>query len=192
MKLPELSPSHREINLSAKRMVLWEYGTDENAKEADFDIVAAFRATHAYPLRVVTTLLRQHARRVDSSASVYARTKRMISIITKLQRTRSMQATTMQDMGGCRAVVDTIESVAKLTEQFRQISPQLDDPREYNYIANPKPDGYRSVHFVVKYRPKSRRTSIYQVVASKFKLDRSCNTSGQLPWKRLIFSLSKL
>ena len=164
MRLLSLPVSHREVNMAAKRMVLWNYGSDEALMEADFDKVALFRATHAYPLRVVTTLLKQHARTVDPSATVYARTKRMASIITKLLRTPSMQATTMQDVGGCRAVVDDIVSVAKLTDQFRNISPQLEDPREYNYVTNPKPDGYRSVHFVVKYKPKN---TAYQHLPSR-------------------------
>src|SRR5271165_3693154 len=101
MKLLTPTVSNRQVNMAAARMVEWLY-TSEDVKEADFDAVANFRATHAYPLRVVTTLLRQRAQEVDPHATVYARTKRMISIILKLQRTPSMQATTMQDMGGCR------------------------------------------------------------------------------------------
>jgi hypothetical protein len=156
MRLVKLNESNREINMAAQRMVEWQYADEyEPLRTEDFDRVAAFRATHAYPLRVVTTLLRQRAHIIDPSASVYARTKRMVSIIMKLERNHSMQVTTMQDLGGCRAVVNSIESVAKLTEQFREISPKLDDPKEYNYIRNPKPDGYRSVHFVVRYRPRS-------------------------------------
>jgi len=211
MKLLTPTVSNRQVNMAAARMVEWLY-TSEDVKEADFDAVANFRATHAYPLRVVTTLLRQRAQEVDPHATVYARTKRMISIILKLQRTPSMQATTMQDMGGCRAVVDTIESVAKLTEQFREISPKLDDPREYNYITHPKPDGYRSVHFVVKYRPKSkayqrlpsRRIEIQIRSALQHKWATALETidlfteqtlktgGGQYSWKRFFILTSSL
>ena len=102
----------------------------------------------------------------------------MISIILKLQRTPSMQATTMQDMGGCRAVVDTIDSVAKLTDQFKQIITKLDDPKEYNYIRHPKPDGYRSVHFVVKYRPKAKA---YQHLPSR-RIEIQVRSSLQHKW----------
>jgi hypothetical protein len=91
MKLLALTVSNREVKLAAQRMVVWEYGADEALKGADFDRVAGFRATHAYPLRVVTTRLRNRARAVDPSATVYARTKRMISIIMKLGRNPSMQ-----------------------------------------------------------------------------------------------------
>jgi hypothetical protein len=70
-----------------------------------------------------------------------------------------MQMTTMQDIGGCRAVVDSIGAVARLTEQFRLLKPELDGPKEYDYISQPKADGYRSIHFVVKYKPKSKAYS---------------------------------
>jgi Region found in RelA / SpoT proteins len=158
MKLLISGESNRQINMAAQRMVEWLY-TDDDVKQDDFDTVAAFRAAHAYPLRVVTSLLRQRAKGVDRAATVYARSKRMISIILKLQRTPTMQMTTMQDLAGCRAVVDSIESVARLTEQFRQMKAGLDDPKEYDYITRPKKDGYRSIHFVVKYRPKSKAYS---------------------------------
>jgi ppGpp synthetase/RelA/SpoT-type nucleotidyltranferase len=158
MKLIVSNKSNRQVNMAAQRMVEWLHN-DEELEQEDFDTVAAFRAAHAYPLRVVTSLLRQRAQAVDSSATVYARAKRMISIILKLQRTPTMQVTTMQDIGGCRAVVDSIGSVARLTEQFRRMKPDLDDPKEFDYITQPKPDGYRSIHFVVKYRPKSKAYS---------------------------------
>ncbi len=192
-------------------MVEWLY-TDEELKQDDFDSVAGFRAAHAYPLRVVTSLLRQRAKTVDSSATVYARAKRMISIVLKLQRTPTMQATTMQDIGGCRAVVDSIGAVAKLTEQFRQMSSALDDPKEYDYITRPKPDGYRSIHFVVKYRPKSkaysylpsRRIEIQIRSALQHKWATALETidlfteqtlktgGGQFSWKRFFILTSSL
>jgi ppGpp synthetase/RelA/SpoT-type nucleotidyltranferase len=151
--------------MAGDTLVTWKWGQDEELIfDEAFNKIAAFRATHAYPLRIVTTILRQRARAVDPSATVYARTKRMASIIAKLVRTPSMQTTTMQDLVGCRAVVGTIEAVKSLAEQFRDIAPKLDDPREYNYVEHPKPDGYRSMHFVVKYVPKSR---LFQATPSR-------------------------
>jgi len=66
-----------------------------------------------------------------------------------------MKLTTMQDLGGCRAVLASVDAVNRLADQFRQIKSQLEDPGEDNYVANPKPDGYRSVHFVVRFRSKN-------------------------------------
>jgi hypothetical protein len=211
MKLLISTESNRQANIAAQRLVDW-LSSDEAIDQDDFDTVTAFRAAHAYPLRVVTALLRQRAKGVDPTATVYARAKRMISIVLKLRRTPTMQLTTMQDIGGCRAVVDSIGSVARLTEQFRRIKPELDDPKEYDYITNPKPDGYRSIHFVVKYRPKSkayaylpnRRIEIQIRSALQHKWATALETidlfteqtlktgGGQYSWKRFFILTSSL
>jgi hypothetical protein len=211
MRLLQPTKSNREINLAAKRLLAWEYASDDDM-DADFGTVAEFRASHAYPLRAVTTVLRLNAQSIDPSATVYARTKRMISIITKLQRYPAMQATTMQDMGGCRAVVKDMVAVARLTELFREIALNLEEPREYNYITTPKPDGYRSVHFVVRYRPKvkahldfpTRRIEIQIRSALQHKWATALETidlftqqtlkmgGGQYPWKRFFVLTSSL
>lgn len=197
--------------MAARRLVEWNYASDTDM-DADFAIVAAFRASHAYRLRAVTTILRRRAQSVDPVATVYARTKRMISIITKLQRYPAMQATTMQDMGGCRAVVKDMTAVAKLTQQFRDIVSGLEEPREYNYIANPKPDGYRSIHFALRYRPRirghldfpTRRIEIQVRSALQHKWATALETidlftqqtlktgGGQYPWKRFFVLTSSL
>lgn len=219
MKLLIMKHSHREVNLAADRMVEWPYrgpdGFDEETFQHDFDIVSDFRATHAYPLRAVTTLLRQYAEKIDPLATVYARTKRMSSVIAKLRRYSSMQATTMQDMGGCRAVVSSVEAVAELTAKFREIAPMLNQPKEYNYIAVPKADGYRSVHFVVRYHPRSnshqwlapsltRRIEIQIRSALQHKWATALETidlfteqtlkagGGQYSWKRFLILTSSL
>jgi hypothetical protein len=211
MRLLLPTKSNREINMAAKRLVGWEYPSDDEM-DADFGTIAEFRASHAYPLRAVTTILRRKAQLVDPSATVYGRTKRMISIIMKLQRYPAMQATTMQDMGGCRAVVKDMVAVAKLTQQFREIAVNLEEPREYNYITNPKSDGYRSVHFVVRYRPKvkayldfpTRRIEIQIRSALQHKWANALETidlftrqtlktgGGQYSWKRFFVLTSSL
>jgi hypothetical protein len=157
MRLVEIPLSNREINLAGKCLVDWKRDGDQNLFEDAFNKLAAFRASHAYPLRAVTTILSRRAHLVDTEATVYARTKRLASIISKLRRIPSMQTTTMHDLGGCRAVVSGIDCVWELAEQFRTMQPRLDEPREYDYISNPKTDGYRSIHFVVRYKPKNKR-----------------------------------
>jgi hypothetical protein len=159
MRLLELSLSSREINIAGKTLAAWRPDGDQNLFEEAFNKLVAFRASHAYPLRIVTTLLGQRAHFIDPNATVYARTKRLASIISKLNRIPSMQVTTMQDLGGCRAVVDSIDSVWTLAEQFRALTPHLEEPREYDYISNPKADGYRSIHFVVRYKPRHTKYS---------------------------------
>jgi hypothetical protein len=118
--------------------------------------ITDWRSSHAVPLRVVTALLRRHAKEFDLGVTVSWRLKRMRSLLAKLERQPGMRLSSMQDIGGCRAVLETIDQVHALVQHFRsEISGKLNRPSEKDYIATPKEDGYRSVHLVVRYRPKS-------------------------------------
>jgi hypothetical protein len=63
-----------------------------------------------------------------------------------------MQLSQMQDIGGCRAVLSDVKGVYELRELYEnssRIRHQL--TREDDYIAQPKPSGYRSVHRIYRY-----------------------------------------
>lgn len=67
----------------------------------------------------------------------------------------------MQDIGGCRAVMLTVDQVDQLVdiyEQARVKAPHRGPEfvREFPYIEDPKEDGYRSVHLVYKYRTRGQ------------------------------------
>jgi Region found in RelA / SpoT proteins len=80
----------------------------------------------------------------------------MISIISKLMRNRDMKVTTMQDIGGCRAIVKNIGQLRRVLREFESaIAPNLAEPFvTFDYLSRPKPDGYRGVHYVIKYAPR--------------------------------------
>ena len=118
-------------------------------------IRTAWRTMHALPLAYTHMLLKRYICH-DSlwpTALVSARMKRMPSIIGKLRRFPHMQASRMQDIGGVRVIVDTVQDVYDLYDavsgsgKVRQI-PELPPS---DYIANPKPDGYRSLHLVFRH-----------------------------------------
>src|SRR6267378_4979035 len=69
-------------------------------------VVESWRASHVSPLARVSAILRTMAKSFDPTATVSRRLKRMESIIAKLQRQPTMQLTTMQDIGGCRAILE--------------------------------------------------------------------------------------
>jgi len=63
-----------------------------------------------------------------------------------------MKMSRMQDVGGCRSVLPNLQKVnelIKLYEKSRGLKHKLSNKKDY--INNPKPDGYRSFHFVYKY-----------------------------------------
>ena len=106
------------------------------------------------------------AKGADERAVVAQRLKRLSSITAKLRRFRDMKLSRMQDIGGCRAVVRTVARVRQLTTLYRRSSSKNphDRPelvREYDYILEPKDDGYRSVHLVYRYRTASPHLTAY-------------------------------
>ncbi len=121
------------------------------------DIAGNWRSSHGYPLHVVKTLLRNRAKAVDTGALVAQRLKRMPSIITKLQRFHAMQLSTMQDLGGCRAVLRRVHNVDRLVEVYEgNPTSAAVLVGKKDYIAAPKLDGYRSVHLIYEYQGKSQ------------------------------------
>jgi hypothetical protein len=71
-----------------------------------------------------------------------------------------MQLSTMQDIGGCRAILETIEQVNSLVNCYKSAAKE---PQEYeytvspkhDYIAHPKEDGYRSIHVIARSKLRS-------------------------------------
>jgi putative GTP pyrophosphokinase len=119
---------------------------------AYYDVLANWRACHGYPINTFQSLLRMRIKLLDKNAIVAQRLKRAPSVISKLQRFKSMKLSQMQDIGGLRAVVSSIPRVRKLEELYRNSSFKHELVSSKNYIDTPKPDGYRSIHLVYRYR----------------------------------------
>jgi ppGpp synthetase/RelA/SpoT-type nucleotidyltranferase len=134
--------------------------TDEQWEQT-FAVINNWRSAHSYPLLATRMTLTTRARKLDARAVVAQRLKRLTSIQTKLWRNQNMALSQMQDIGGCRAVLRTVSRVDRLVESYEDVfaknpNVRAEFVRKYDYIARPKKDGYRSVHFVIKYRTKSR------------------------------------
>ena len=106
--IPEFSTA--EVNAAAN---ILKSGTGD--LDAAFGIVDNWRASHSFPLNTFQTGLR---RRTPESALVAQRLKRLSSVIGKLQREPDMKLSQMQDIGGCRAVLDSVDSVVRVRESY--------------------------------------------------------------------------
>lgn len=123
-----------------------------------WDVLDNFRAAHEYALTKATMGLRS---RVDTmyrnllgpdhgrQLKVSQRLKRHVSIVGKLSRQPTMKLHTMQDVAGCRAVVDTIEQVRLVQRRWETKKGRVCWVDEY--ITTPKTTGYRGVHVIVSY-----------------------------------------
>ena len=114
------------------------------------DIIDNWRAAHAYPLHVMYMHLRRMANN-RSDIIVAERLKRLESIIMKLRREPNMSLWMMQDLGGCRFIVPTIEEVYCFARKYQNSRIRHKLVSEYDYINNPKVSGYRSLHLVYEY-----------------------------------------
>ena len=128
--------------------------SSEQDKQTALEILNNWRASHAYPLQVITNNLR----RKNSNAIVVQRLKRLDSIIGKLKINPEMSLYRMQDLGGCRVIVDSIEDVYNSLNQYKNSRIRHILKRENDYIQNPKESGYRSYHIVYQFHSDDNDT----------------------------------
>ena len=141
---------------------------------ADLDyalkVVGNWRSIHACPLQSIKMTLTGRAKKHDADAIIAQRTKRIPAITLKLRNNHAngleMELSQMHDIGGCRAVLRTVSQVEALVNVYRDATSKNalrggKFHRVYDYIQNPKPDGYRSVHLVYKYFSTSKSLAIY-------------------------------
>ena len=139
-KTPEYSK--REINEAGAAIRNSEISPEDRA--AALRIVDNWRSAHAYPLHVFYMNLRgKCGSRKD--ILVAERLKRMDSIVGKLQREEGMQLYRMQDLGGCRMVLPTLQDVYTYSEQFQKSRIRHELKRTYDYIQTPKRQAYGRV-----------------------------------------------
>jgi hypothetical protein len=132
-----------------------------NADELDraLDIINNWRASHYFPLNTFATTLRRRAEHFPKSV-VSQRVKRLRAIQLKLQKhtKKPIALSQMQDIGGCRVVVGTIQQVEKLAKEYRESDLKHKLTREDNYIGIPKTSGYRGIHLIYSYFSDRKET----------------------------------
>lgn len=116
-------------------------------------ILNNWRSAHALPLHVISQILNETALSLDKDSLLAKRLKRSPSIINKLKIQENMSLARMQDIGGCRVIVDSIDSVYKTNDKFREqmILNNHEISKFKDYIIEPKKSGYRGLHLVCKF-----------------------------------------
>jgi ppGpp synthetase/RelA/SpoT-type nucleotidyltranferase len=117
------------------------------------DVINNWRAAHGLPLTVFGRRLRTKSKRIDSAVNVGQRTKRLVSIKAKLEKMDTLKLATMQDIGGCRAIVNDVGSVWRVVDEFVNKGGGGGHTLEKvnDYINTPRDTGYRSVHLIWRY-----------------------------------------
>ncbi len=107
-------------------------------------------------------------RRVSNNDIVAQRLKRLPSIIKKLERLHWLKLSRMQDIGGCRAIVDSAEDAFRLAADFGDSRIRHELVRYDNYIDQPRRSGYRSLHMVYSYH--SDRTEFWNSLKTEIQV----------------------
>ena len=116
------------------------------------DVLSNWRASHALPLNAIQMNLRLSANRICKRPLIAQRLKRTPSVVAKLKRFNTMQLARMQDIGGCRAVLDNAAQVTRLYHHFLHSRTKHKLVLKKDYMSFPKASGYRGVHLVYRYQ----------------------------------------
>jgi Region found in RelA / SpoT proteins len=150
-------PHHALPNvIEAAKIITGHIGWDDNKRDTIIDafrVANNWRDSHAYPMRSLRQQLVYFIGELGLRGVSVARLKTMPSIRRKLRLKPRLELHTLQDLGGCRVILENMTEVKSLVEILTQRSRH----RCYNYndyIQSPKSDGYRSYHLMYEYRPK--------------------------------------
>lgn len=141
-------PIYSKSQINKAGSVLTDTDVTAEERESALTILNNWRAAHAYPLQCMGDALRDEF----YDAIVVHRLKRLESIVGKLSRFPDMCLYRMQDLGGCRVIVNTIDQIYEAVERFKIAGMPCEVCREYDYVEKPKVSGYRSYHVVCKFK----------------------------------------
>lgn len=158
--------------------------TDPIFVEMDIDlaysIINNWRASHNFPLNTFQNRLRRLSKEFDSNCIVAQRIKRISSIQHKLKRFQTMKLAQIQDIGGCRAILSSIDQVDDLVDTYLHRESRGVKHKLYgvpdDYISYPKTSGYRGIHLVYTYH------SDKNVVYDGLKIEIQIRTLLQHAW----------
>lgn len=130
------------------------------------EIISNWRSSHSYPLQVIKNTLSNRAKKIDRTAIIAQRLKRLSSIKSKLQRLSKTRLAGMQDVGGCRAILKSVAQVHELLAIYQAAEatnpggrPALIDLDDY--ICYPKASGYRGIHLIFKYQSSADNCKVF-------------------------------
>lgn len=148
------APKYSKSEINKAGSIIADSSSSKEDRDNALIILNNWRAAHAYPLQVICSNLRLR----NPDAIVVQRLKRLDSITGKIVRYPKMQLYKMQDLGGCRVIVDTIDQVYESVDRYKKSRIRHILKREYDYIQNPKDSGYRSYHMVYQFYSDKKET----------------------------------
>lgn len=134
---------------------------EQRATLKDLSMLENWRAAHLYVINTFQSSLRSRRRQTPygDKVTIAQRLKRRPTIIDKLQREPGMSLSRMHDIAGCRLIFEEPDQLTAFRTgvlSSRARHELIGDRFRYDYIATPKPSGYRGIHDVYKYNVNSQ------------------------------------
>lgn len=126
--------------------------THEEVRSAR-QVVEAYRSAHAEPLDAAYRELQSCLVSEGLDAEVSLRLKRLPTIEDEVRRLPTMDLSTMQDIGGCRAVLNSQDEVQRVVDRFRANSLERNQRPDKirDYVVQPQESGYRAIHIYTRF-----------------------------------------
>ena len=72
-----------------------------------------------------------------------------------------MNLARMQDVGGCRAVLPSVDDVRCVARSYADSPPRHRVVHTDDYLSNPRASGYRGIHLVSRFEPGEEEEAVY-------------------------------
>ena len=130
-------------------------GCSREQQQAAIAVIRSFRESHLYPLMLIKNHVNRMAKKVTDDYILARRLKRLPTILDKLTRptldgeqANAIALTRMQDIGGCRIILDNVEQVYQLLHYLKKSRSVHKIIRVQDTLFEPKDSGYRGIHVV--------------------------------------------
>jgi len=149
----ELRYSLNEVKRAGKFLRQGEYGVDVEVILHALEVFENWQACHSFPLNWFYDSMCQYASLSSPLTNVVQRRKRLDAVLAKLRREPQSQLSTMQDIAGCRAIVNRIEDIEPFMSVCREgwIDHRLHNTDDYIATPNPR-TGYRGIHLIYRFK----------------------------------------
>ncbi len=118
-------------------------------KDEDLEKLQAYRVSFQKSMNNVFDFLVARSKyHYKGSLTVY-RLKRIDTIVRKINREKTMDFSKMQDIAGCRSIVDSERQIYNIVADFEK-NDQFEIIDRVDYIIKPRDTGYVSYHLIVK------------------------------------------
>ena len=154
-------PEYSRTHVGAAGSTLIDPSSSLNDLRHAREIVNNWRAAHSLPLDRVRMELEERLAPLGEEALVAQRLKRRSSIDAKLRRFHNMNLARMQDVGGCRAVLPSVDAVRRVARGYADRPSRHRVAHMDDYLTSPRASGYRGIHLVSRFQPGDESEAVY-------------------------------